>query len=734
MADPRLKVAFLWHMHQPYYRNPRTGVYRLPWVRLHTVKDYYDMAARLEAWPKIKANFNLVPCLMEQISDYATGEVQERHLELSRKAVDDLTQEDKISLIQHFFLGNRKTTIDPYPRYRSLLEKCIDLDSEYKVHAALKRFSRQDYLDLQVWSNLAWIGPVLGRDPVIAELRSRERQFTDTMKAALLEKHMETMRAVLGKYRDLVEGGRAEITVSPYFHPILPLLCDSESARVALPDVRLPSRRIQFAEDAAQQIEAGLRLHKRVFGRTPAGMWPPEGAVSEDVIALVSRCGITWVATDEGILEASLGIDLRDAKTGKVTRPDLLYRPHRVSSGGGEVTIFFRDRVLSDLISFEYWRLPARDAVEDFLSRLEALRQDLGPDAAESLLLLALDGENCWEFYDRGGDIFLEELYAGLSDCETIETVLLSDIAEQIPATSQLKSIYAGSWIGNDYSTWIGHPEDNLAWDIISEAREELVAAGDSLGEAARRSAWQSVYAAEGSDWFWWYGGEHVSREDPEFDALFRAHIRHVYETLGLHVPHKVLEPIMARKRAVAIPYEPEAIIKPVLDGRITTFYEWKLAGLYESYRDSTKGLEERRIIDAIHFGFDTENLYLRLDTSISPQSDGFQAYVFKIEFEEPIHRVFTLQAPAVRSPEATDFTVACAEPDAPGGSVEAVGLEIVEIKVPFGAIPVLPGLTISLRIAVLEADRVIERRPMHDVLSLSVPGPDFDAEHWSTL
>jgi alpha-amylase/alpha-mannosidase (GH57 family) len=734
MADSPLKLALLWHMHQPYYKNPRTGVYRLPWVRLHTVKDYYDMVARLEAWPKIKVNFNIVPCLIAQILDYAAGGVQEKHLDLSRKAVGDLTQEDKISLIQHFFLGNRKTMIEPHPRYASLLEKCSDLDSEYKVHAALRRFRRQDYLDLQVWSNLAWIGPVLGRDPVIRELRSRERHFTEAMKADLLEKHGETMRSVLGKYKDMVAGGRAEITISPFFHPILPLLCDSDSARLAIPEIRLPSAPVRFPEDAQRQIELGLDLHREIFGRVPKGMWPPEAAVSEDAVDLASRCGIKWMATDEGILESTLDIDLRDSKTGRVTRPDLLYRPHKMSAGGREISIFFRDRVLSDLISFGYWRLPARDAVEDFLARLEAIRRSLGPDTDRSVILVALDGENCWEFYDKGGDVFLDRFYEELSNCDGVETVLLSDTAEQIAVTPVLKSIYAGSWIGNDFSMWIGHREDNLAWDLLNDARRQLLTAGDSAGEAAMKSAWQSIYAAEGSDWFWWYSGEHVSREDPEFDALFRAHIRHVYETLGVHVPHKVLAPIMARKRAAAIPLEPAAMIEPLLDGKITTFYEWKLAGLYESYRDGTKGLDERRIIDAVYFGFDQENLYLRLDTRISPQDPQFKTYVFQIEFEEPAHRTFQLQAPDVRSPSATAFEARCCEAEGPVTGVEAQGLEIVEIKIPFAEIPASSDQSLSFRIAVLHESKVIERRPIHDMLTLDVPGPDFDAEHWSAL
>jgi alpha-amylase/alpha-mannosidase (GH57 family) len=731
MADPPLKVAFFWHMHQPYYKSPRTGVYRLPWVRLHTVKDYADMVMRLEAFPGVKANFNLVPCLVEQIMDYASGGVKERHLDLSRKPAADLTHEDKVALIQQFFLGNRKTMIEPYPRYRSLLEKCIDLDSEYKVHAALRKFSRQDYLDLQVWSNLAWIGPTLAGDPLIRDLRARERRFTETMKQRLLERHMEIMRAVLEKYKQLAGQGQIEISVSPYFHPVLPLLCDSESVRVALPDTDLPGNRIQFAEDARVQIASGIDLHKQVFGTEPAGLWPPEGAVSDAAAGLAHRCGIKWIAADEKILEASLGIRLRDPVTGRIGRPDLLYKPHRLECDGGEVAVFFRDRILSDLIGFEYWERPAREAVSDFMGKLETTRKALGAECAQSVVLIALDGENCWEFYDRGGDAFLRRLYSELSASKTIETIRLSEALETIKPLPGLKSLYPGSWIGNNLGTWIGHSEDNMAWDMIHEARAQLKSREETLDETQHQSAWQSIYATEGSDWFWWYGEEHASREDPEFDALFRAHIRHVYETLGIHVPHRVLEPIMARKRGIATPLEPVAVIKPVLDGRVTTFYEWKLAGLYESYRDGAKGLARSRVLDSIYFGFDHDSLYLRFDTSISPQAPDFADYTFQLEFEDPTHMVMSLRAPEARSPGQTALMV---EPDSVAGEIEAAALEVVEIRVPFAQIQASPGALVSLRIAVLEAGGVIERRPIHDMLSLSVPKPDFEAEHWSTL
>jgi alpha-amylase/alpha-mannosidase (GH57 family) len=731
MDTPPLKVAFLWHMHQPYYRNPRTGVYRLPWVRLHTVKDYYDMVARLDAFPRIKGNFNLVPCLIEQIRDYTGGSVQEIHLNLSMKPVDELTDEEKVSLIRHFFLGNRKTMIEPYPRYRSLLEKCIALDSDYKVQAAVRKLSAQDFLDLQVWSNLAWVGPVASNDPLIEGLRQRERGFTETMKNDLISKHMEIMENVLTKYRELREEGRIEVSMSPYFHPILPLLCDSDSAEVSKPGTGLPAKRFRFPEDARAQIESGLRLHEEVFGQAPQGMWPPESAVSEEALELACECGIKWVAADEGILEASRGVTLRDAKTDKIKRGDILYRPHLFKCGGGEALVFFRDRVLSDLIGFEYADWSPHKAVEDFVSRLEGIRKGLGKKTAGRVVLVALDGENCWEFYDRGGDTFLNLLYEELSGRDDIETVLLSDLLDMSSEAAPLKSVYPGSWINCNLTTWIGHTEDNDAWDLLNDARTELKARDEGLSEEKRATAWRSVHAAEGSDWFWWYGEKRSLLEDREFDTLFRAHLRHIYESAGAHVPHKVLEPIMAPSKGMAIRLRPAAVIKPVLDGRVTTFYEWKLAGLYESYRDSEPVIFGSSIIDAIYFGFDHKHLFLRIDTNVSPQAIKFTELSISLEFGDPAHRILTLRAPEPRSPAATELVI---EPAEAQQAMSAVALEIVEVAVPFDLIEASPGDIVTLRVAVLKEGHPVERRPIHRLLTIEVPRPDFEADNWSTL
>ncbi len=731
MGLPPLKIAFLWHMHQPCYKDPRTDVYRLPWVRLHTVKDYYGMAARLDAFPRIKANFNLVPSLIEQIRDYASGRASELHLQLAAKSPQDLTNQEKLALVKDAFLGNRKKMIDPYPRYRSLLDKCPNLESEYKALAAMKKCSRQDFLDLQVWSNLTWVDPIFQDDPLISDLLAKGRQFTEPMKASLLEKQMEIMKAVLPKYKELADKGRIEIAFSPYFHPILPLLCDSEIARVSMPGVNLPKSRIRVREDAEMQLALGRNLHKEVFGRVPIGMWPPEGSVSDETLSLACKAGVKWLATDESILEASHGIAVRDQTSGKVTRPDLLYKPHRFGCDGGEVCVFFRDKVLSDLISFHYMNWAADDAVADFMKRLDEIRHDLGEEARSSVVLVALDGENCWEFYDKDGDPFLTRLYTEISASDGIETVLLSETLEMGSASPSLTGIYPGSWIGGNFAIWIGSSEDNAAWDMLSDARALLVAKDKTMSEAAQQSAWRSVYAAEGSDWFWWYGGEHVSRHNPEYDALFRSHIRRIYDAAGARTPAQVLHPIMAREKGPAFAFDPAAIIKPTLDGRVTTFYEWRLAGLYESYKDVSRHTPVAPVIGAIHFGFDHENLYLRIDTSVSPQSPEFTAMTFRLEFDTPVEKAIIFRAVRPCSPAAIDLAIE--DVDSKSG-VRVVALESIEAAVPFRTIGAQPGQKFSFRVAVLNRNEVVERRPFHEVISLTVPTKEFEAEMWSTL
>lgn len=729
MANPPLKIAFLWHMHQPRYCDPRTGVYLLPWVRLHGVKDYYDMVARLDDFARIRLTFNLVPCLIEQIQDYTEGNAVDRHLELSLKPASDLDMTEKVWLIQHFFLGNWRTMVEPYPRFCSLFEKCGALETNFRLESIIRALKSQDLLDLQVWSNLAWIGPVAGRDPLIHELHRRQRNFTESMKKALLDKQLEILSRILPKYRQLRESGRIEISTSPYFHPVIPLLCDPEVARVASPQIELPTTHVRLGEDALTQIESAKHLYRMVFGEDPDGLWPPEAAVSKQSLEIFSSSGVKWVATDEGVLEKTIGKPLRESD-GRLIRPDLLYRPSIFKSEKGEVKVVFRDRLLSDLISFKYPSWTSKEAVGDFMTRLESIKRQLGKDCAESFVLIAMDGENCWEFYDKGGDLFLSELYEEIQKADWLETVTVSDAIRSSEIATTIEDIYPASWIDNSLDTWIGGKGQNTAWSLLYDARSVLEKNRDRLPSDVCERLWKSIFAAEGSDWFWWYDSRHVSRENPEYDALFRSFLRFIYERIGEHVPHAVLTPIAPSRKGAGVVLEPVAVVSPRLDGRVTTFYEWKLAGLYESFRDSTKGIPSARIVDAIYFGFDANKIYLRIDTTISPQSPDFTLLRLRVEFEEPVHKVIEFYTTEPRDPKSTDLLVSSDSPT----SATGVALEIIELAIPLEELAVSPLQSVSFRIAIRKGDRVVERRPMNNMITMLIQQTDFEGEQWSAL
>jgi alpha-amylase/alpha-mannosidase (GH57 family) len=290
MSSQPISVALLWHMHQPFYKDLVTGEYILPWVRLHAVKDYWDMAAVLDRFPEVKMNFNLVPSLLTQIDDYVNNKVTDTFLDVTLKEPGDLTLDDRIFLLQNFFMANWDNMIKPYERYHDLLLKRGRFVAPSELAAVAKRFSQQELLDLQVWFNLTWFGFISkNEDQVVKELIAKERYFTRDDKLAVIAKQWEIMGKVIPKYRELEERGQIEISTTPFYHPILPLLCDSAVAREAMPYVKLPEALFRHPEDAQQQIEMAVKFHTEHFGRPPRGMWPSEGSVSEQMIPPTKR-------------------------------------------------------------------------------------------------------------------------------------------------------------------------------------------------------------------------------------------------------------------------------------------------------------------------------------------------------------------------------------------------------------------------------------------------------------
>ncbi len=511
----------------------------MPWVRLHGVKDYYDMAdlsRRFDGW---KQTINLVPSLLEQLQGYTNGTLTDRSMELSRKPAKDVTPEEKKEILERFFDGHAPRMVHPFPRYDELFRKRGSTPD-----GNIKRFTTQDIRDLQVWHNLTWIDPLWREDRsgFLRSLVKKQRGFTEKEKQSVLDFHLEILKKIIPHHRRLVEEEKIEVTCTPYFHPILPLLCDSSIASISNPHDPVPQPPFAFPEDAEWHIREGIRYFEETMGFRPNGMWPSEGSVSDRACALMAKAGMKYFATSEDILFRSKMIS-----GNKPTNKSDLYRLHRLTTDEGEIDCVFRDQKLSDLIGFTYTKMDARKAAADFLAHIK----DIGREWEEKtppLVNVILDGENCWEFYHRDGHDFLKYTIEGILKESCIQPVTVPDFQKMHPPSPTLKSIFPGSWINHNFRIWIGHQEDNAAWHFIRLARETLVREEKRLDEKVRNQAWRQLHICQGSDWFWWYGDENVSVLDRVFDSLFRSHLARIYELLELPVPEALKRPIKQPK------------------------------------------------------------------------------------------------------------------------------------------------------------------------------------------
>lgn len=601
MGEP-LKLAILWHMHQPDYRAPGSDNMLMPWVRLHAIKDYLDMPLRATRYARIRTTFNLVPSLIDQLQGYLKGAI-DPHLELSAIPADQLSELQRIELLNTFFSANPLNMIEPFDRYRSLHRKMKENEGQAVLPSL---FTRQELTDLQVWSNLAWVDPLFRTEEPVRTLFDKQSNFTEEDKQSLLKWQIDAMSRILPTYRKLVDEGRIEVSFTPYYHPILPLLCDTEVALEATPSATLPESRFQHPEDARRQVSMAVEKYSELFDRPLRGMWPAEGSVSDEAIEILHQAGIEWIATDQEILERSL------MKLGEPTPGNSV---HRVFNSNSGVKMFFRDHGLSDRIGFVYSSWDADRAVEDLIRNLKRIREANKEHLDETVVSIILDGENAWEYFPDDGSDFLDLLYKSLNEDSEIETVTFGEAAGNVPARN-LKTVFAGSWINHNFNIWIGHPEDNAAWDQLSLARSALVEYEKNNPDADRHvmeTCWQQIYRAEGSDWCWWYGDDHRSAHNAEFDWIFRRHLLAVYEFLGLDPPGSLHQPI-SRTRTEREVSLPTSLVTPDIDGRLTHFYEWYGAGVYLCQAPETTMHRQVQVLHRIHFAFDHSNLYIRLD------------------------------------------------------------------------------------------------------------------------
>jgi alpha-amylase/alpha-mannosidase (GH57 family) len=761
-----LCVAFLWHMHQPMYKDPATARYLMPWVRLHACKSYFDMVDLLEDFPDVRLTFNLVPSLVAQLEDYAANDAQDPFLTHFLKPADSLTEPERRFLLQNFFMANWNTVVRRHGRYWQLLYK---RGTSYTARSDIDelKFTVQDYRDLQVWHNLAWFGFRARRKyPQVAELIAKGQHFTEEDKQTILALQLEIIRRVIPLYREALARGQIEITTSPFYHPIMPLVMSTENAVRASADCRVPTARFEHPEDVRVQLEHGLALHRSVFGERPKGLWPPEGAVCPEMVPLIRKAGFDWMVSDEEVLGLSLPQD-----AGR-HRSQVLYRPYRVVHNGDAVDMLFRDRELADAVGFHYMAMRAGDAVDHFAGQLRAIREGCEtavhdyPDTP--VVSMFLDGENPWEAYPNDGEDFLNELYRRLSAEPGVRTIRVSDYLNEFPPKHTLEHLHPGSWINHNFNVWIGHPEENEAWDSLAGARAVLVQTQACAG-AARASrptvadlerAWEAVYIAEGSDWFWWYGDDFTSDNDAEFDNLFRTHLMNAYRFAGAEIPRALAEPIK-RYPTVAAARDPTRFIAPIIDGKRSNFYEWEGAGVYEARRPSGAMHQREAYIEQINYGFDLETLYLRISYRNPAELGAFvdekyrkqfriavelrHAREYVLEFIVDLDEVFSESGrPKIPRDEMITYHLSrwseddkVLEPLAIGNSLRTD--VVTELSVGFRELGLKAGDRVELAVTMYPIDlrgravslTPVERCPKKGNIHFTVPDEFFELDNW---
>ena len=622
-----LRLILLWHQHQPFYKDLVTGQYRLPWVRLHALKDYYGMVKLLDEFPDVHQNFNLVPSLMVQIQDYAAGTAHDPFLNVAAKPAKDLSLDERRFALQYLFQANPQNVIGRYPRYRELWER-------FRQHGdhperAERYFQPQDFTDLQVLSQLAWFDEFFLEEKDIAALVSKGHNFSLDDQKFVIERERDLIGRVLPAHADAAKKGSIEISATPFFHPILPLVCDTNVGAVSSPGLPLPQNRYRHPEDAREQLTRGLDLHERVFGMRPKGIWPSEGSVSEEVLAIAHKVGVQWMATDEGVLGRSTGLFFSRDGNGRLPAhlAESLYNIHRYENGATAMHLVFRDHTISDLIGFVYSGMPPAEAARHLINNIKEAAKPVLAKGRDAVVSIILDGENAWEYYPKSGRDFLRRFYDGLQREPGLEAVTISEAIERHKDFGKMTSLTPGSWINANFNVWIGAPEDNRAWDYLHHAREFYAENAARANEEQRKLAFDEILIAEGSDWNWWYGPEHHSANDRDFDELYRKHLSNVYQALGATPPDYLAQPITgAEVRSAFTPQT--AYIHPRVAGDKVQYFEWMGAAVYTADHRAGAMHGKQFLLDAVYAGIDATHLYGRLDFSGQVPEEEFEVVV----------------------------------------------------------------------------------------------------------
>ncbi|MDD5088971.1 MAG: glycoside hydrolase family 57 protein [bacterium] len=701
VSSEPLPVLFLWHHHQPFYQGPDRARPVLPWVRLHAARGYLDTvtAAREN---EAAVTFNFSPCLLEQLIAAKDLDPRDEFERIALIPPPDLTVDEKSFLLAKFFSVNWSVHVRPHPRYSALLAKRGERPDQAALLRTLEEFTHQDYMDLAALFHLSWMGFAARRRPDVAELLKKQSDYTRDDLLLIVRVQREIMDGIVPAYRELYDRGTIEISVSPYTHAILPLLCGTQSAAPDIPRQQLPQPDYRYPEDAVAQLKSARELHERLWGLPARGLWPSEGSVSEEALDLVATCGFEWLATDQGILERS-----------DRTRADgaAHFTSYNWAHSDRTLRLFFRDRGLSDGIGFRYSSMNPTEAAADLTSSLRYIEKESRPNPVRCVVI-ALDGENPWENYPDGGEGFLQSVYHSIRADKRLQLTTFSRQSEHT-ATERIHRIHAGSWIDANFRIWIGDPEKNRAWMELERARarlQDLLAGDPRLGECRK---W--LMRAQGSDWFWWFGEPFTSPYDSHFDELFRSYLKAVYMSANFVPPLSLENPIsspLPEERRLQ-PFFP---ISPQIDGRETSFYEWMGASRIDPRQYGTAMGRSEHPLRAAFYAFGERDLFFRCDpaATIHPQTE--MALVLHVVGQKS--QKISIPFHNERLSQTED-------------GCRWVRGDVIEIALAYDAVGIVPGGECQFWIEIRERETLLDKLPPSGLYRFIVPTAEMIAAHW---
>ena len=591
-------------MHQPDYRDS-SGIMQMPWVFLHSIKDYYDMPWMLSRHKGLKATFNITPPLIEQIKLYYNEpENNDKFLSLWLQDPSLLSEKEYAWMIKICKSTQFKTMVTPLPSYALLYKQ--------------ERYNTSELFDLQVLFMLSWCGVYLRtHNQVVMELIKKERYYSYEDKKLLLEELSSFISGIFSYYAKLANEGVISLSTTPLNHPILPLLVDMNNATKANATTQIPSQHIPLVDDALLQVKRAQAMFQEIFGFEAVGFWPAEGAVDEKSVALLKSCGIGWIATDEEILFKSLENHERSA----------LYYPYNYK----DMCMGFRDHALSDLIGFTYQFWEPQKAAEHFISSLLPIYERDN----DSTVFVILDGENAWEFYENNAFDFFDVLYSRLQETPWLTSVHMEDVTK-LPARP-LEKLSPGSWIHGEFNTWVGHPEKTRGWELIYMCKRDYERHQANLDNEVKEKIIDHFLAAECSDWFWWYGDDHYTEFSSEFDTLFRSHLIHIYDLMQLSPPSDLFTPIIKNKSSQDFWLKPQSPITPSINGAHESFFEWIGCGTIDENQLFSTMDRVRGPVNKILYGQDENNVYFSFQADINKlnECDNLRIIIDPIGFNE---------------------------------------------------------------------------------------------------